>query len=291
MKVAAASCSKIQSINPQPVWLEILEEKPDILLLLGDTIYLEHDHHTDPEALAAELHKLYATQLAEPGFSALLDDIKKRGAKILAIYDDHDFLGNNRYGGDYNPALREAARSEFIKFISPPRTGLDVYSFTKHGILDVAVLDERFYRQSPSVSYADRDAILGAAQWEWLENIVASSKAPYLLIASSTTLHTFGDESWEQYPQAFQRLVNLLKNRNGALVLSGDVHRNAVYDDSGIIELVTSAAARKGLVFGAHRKNYAVLTFDEKRVHVDLRSLKVGWRFKFDIPLSHWALP
>ena len=31
-----------------------------------------------------------------------------------------------------------------------------------------------------------------------------------LVVASSTTLHTFGDESWEQYPAAFPRIVTLL---------------------------------------------------------------------------------
>jgi hypothetical protein len=291
MKIVVASCSKIQSVNPQPAWLDILQEKPDLLLLIGDTVYLSHNHHTDPVALRTELQQLYKEQLSEPNFSNLLADIKQRDAKVLAIYDDHDFLGDNRYGGDQDPALREVARDELIKHFSPSQTGSDVYSFTKHGLIDVVVLDERFYRRSPSTSSASRDAILGTTQWTWLETIVATSTANYLLIASSTTVHTYGNESWEQYPQAFNRLVNLLKGRRGAFVVSGDVHRNAVYDDSGIIELVTSAVARKGLAFGAERKNYAILTFDDKKMHVDLKSLKIGWRFNFDIALSNWTLP
>ncbi|MCY7307133.1 MAG: hypothetical protein LH632_13490 [Rhodoferax sp.] len=48
MKIAVASCIKIQSTNPQPVWIEIQHERPDALLLIGDNIYLNHDNHSNP---------------------------------------------------------------------------------------------------------------------------------------------------------------------------------------------------------------------------------------------------
>jgi phosphodiesterase/alkaline phosphatase D-like protein len=210
---------------------------------------------------------------------------------VLAIYDDHDFLGNNRYGGDHAPALREAARKEFIRVFGPTMTGSEVYRSLRVGAVEIVVLDERFHRQSPAASSGDRNAILGSDQWTWFEQLVASSNARYLLVASSTTLHTFGDESWEQYPAAFRRIVSLLRGRRGALVVSGDVRRNATYDDSGVIEIVTSAVARKGLVFGSPRKNYGILSFDDQALRVELRSLKVGSRFDFRIPLDQWALP
>ena len=291
MKLAVASCIKIQDTDPQPVWAEIQAEKPDVLLLLGDTVYLDHNHHDEPGALASELRSLYGRQMAEPHFAALIDDVQARGGRILAIYDDHDFLGNNRYGGDQGTALREASRKEFARAFGVSQTGGDVYGLHRVGPVDIVVLDERFYRRSPESSAQDRDAILGQTQWRWLEQVVRDSDAPYIVLGSSTTLHTFGDESWEQYPAAFRRLVDLLRGRAGALVLSGDVHRNAVYDDSGVVEIVTSAAARNGIVFGSPRKNYGILTFDEQQIHVDLRSLKVGWRFSFAIERQHWALP
>lgn len=290
-RVAVTSCAKVQDVAPQPAWAEIQVTKPDLLLLLGDNIYLGHDQHQNPITLAAELRDRYVKQFAEPGFSALLADLHARGKDVLAIYDDHDFLGNNRYGGDHDPALREAARTEFVRAFSPKRTGADVYGMHHLGLVDVVVLDERFYRTHPTPASGDRDAILGAAQWTWFEQQVAQSSAPYLIVASSTTLHTFGDESWEQYPGAFRRIVHLLKDKVGALVLSGDVHRNAVYDDSGVIEIVTSAVARRGIVFGAERRNYCILSFENDAVHIELKSLKVGWRFDFSIPRSRWVLP
>lgn len=291
MKIAAASCTQIQQSLLQPVWKEIQDERPDVLLLLGDNIYLDHNHHSNPVALKAELRGLYSRQFAEPSFAALLGNLSERGARVFAIYDDHDFLGNNRYGGDYDPALGIAAREEFISWFRPPQTSDDVYSFNGLGLVDVVVLDERFYRMTPGTSADNRDAILGSQQWEWLERTISKSQAPYLLIASSTTFHTWGDESWEDYPAAFDRMRRLIGDRRGALVVSGDVHRNAAYDDSGVVEIVTSGAARKGLLFGAPRKNYAILTFDPAQMNVDLRSLKAGWRFNFSVPLNHWALP
>lgn len=291
MKLAVASCAKLQQTNPQPVWAEIMAERPDVLLLLGDNIYLDKDNHSVPAALAAELRARYRDQFAEPNFGALLSDLRARGGELLAIYDDHDFLGNDRYGGDHDPALGIAARQEFVRAFEPARTGEDVYNLRRIGPADIVVLDARFYRRSPSQSGGDRDAVLGAKQWAWFEQAVAASTADYLVVASSTTGHTWGNESWEQYPGAFARLRSLLGGRRGALLLTGDVHRNAVFDDSGIVEIVSSGVARNSFVFQRPRKNYAIMTFGPADVHVELKSLKDSGRFDFRIPLANWQLP
>ena len=198
MKIVAASCCKLQNISPQPVWKQIMEEKPDALVLLGDNVYIVHDHHSDPDDLTAELKQKYRAQLEELHFAALLEDLKKRSGRLIAIYDDHDFLGNNRYGGDYGTALRDAARDEFVRVFSPQMTGRDIYSVHRLGLVDVYLLDERYYRKSPRLSDDSRDAILGVEQWNWLEQMLeVQTHAKYTVIASSTTLHTFADESWE----------------------------------------------------------------------------------------------
>lgn len=290
MKIVAASCCKLQQTNPQPVWKEIQDESPDVLLLLGDNIYLDHDHHSDPVALRNELRRFYDAQLAEPSFAGLLANVRQRDGAILSTYDDHDFLGNNRHGGDHPAGLRETARAELVRAFAPPRTGDDVYSVTRSDLVDIVVLDERFYRRAPSSAKGDRDAILGAQQWLWFENVVRQTAEKYLVVASSTTFHTYGDESWEQYPSAFNRMRTLLGHRRGAMIVSGDVHRNALYDDSGVMEIVTSGVARNGIVFGVPRRNYGVLTFEGDSTRVQLRSSKASWRFDVTIPRSRWSL-
>ena len=54
--IAAASCANMQQVNPQPVWSEIRAERPDVLRLLGDNIYLDHDRHSSPDKLRREIH-------------------------------------------------------------------------------------------------------------------------------------------------------------------------------------------------------------------------------------------
>ncbi len=290
-KLAFASCARMQDLPLQPAWDEIRAERPDALLLLGDNVYLNENRHGSAAALAAELRERYRLQLAEPGFAALLADLRRRGKAVMAIYDDHDFLGDDRCGADHDPVLREAARAELRHAFDPATTGADVYRRHGFGLVDVIVLDTRFYRHAPLPVDPDPDAVLGAAQWQWFEQQLQASTAPYVAVASSITLHQFVDESWERYPGAFRRMRGLLQGRRGALLLSGDVHRNAAYDDSGVIEIVSSAVARRGMVFGALRKNYALLRFDAQGVRVQLRSLKVGSRFDFRIALDDWRLP
>jgi phosphodiesterase/alkaline phosphatase D-like protein len=290
-KLVVASCAKLQQIHPQPIWLAMRAERPDGLLLLGDTIYLENDRHTDPAALGAELRRLWAAQLAEPHFAALVSDLRARGAPVLAVYDDHDFIGDNRYGGDFDPALREAARAELQRALAPERAGGECYTQHHFDLVDVILLDVRFHRRAPQYGRDDADAVLGRVQWEWMIERVSESRAPYLVVGSSTTFHAFADESWEEYPAAFERLRTLLRGRTGALLVSGDVHRNAPYDDSGVIEIVSSGVAGRGAVFGAVRQNYCVLTFDAEALRVELRSLKVHGRFDLRVPLAKWALP
>ena len=319
MKLALASCAKLQSTNPQPVWAEIQTERPDARLLLGDTVYLNHDRHDDPAALGAELRALYAAQLAKPNFAHLLNDLRARGAQVLAIYDDHDFLGNNRYGGDHSAALRESACVEFIRAFAPPQTGQNVYHLRRvaSGLPTswcstsaFTARRHRFRHPTATPCWAARNGTgwsrwlprrMQATSWSLRARRRTLSEHPQSRAAPSPPpvgdqgkwqSHTsLSDERWEQYPTAFKRITDLLRGRKCSLVLSGDVQRNAVYDDSGVIEIVSSGVARNGIVFGSPRRNYGLLTFDEEQVHVELRSLKVGGRFDFLILRNHWVLP
>jgi alkaline phosphatase D len=295
-KIAVTSCSKLQRVNPQPVWARITAERPDGVILLGDNVYLDDDGHTDATALGMELRRLYENRFAEPNFGALVADLHARQAPVLAIYDDHDFIGDNRYGGDFPSALREAARAELHRAFGPyaPEGSAipgEAYRAHRFPLVDALLLDVRFHRRSPSASRDDADAVLGPEQWAWLEESVAESRVPYLLVASSTTFHAFADESWEEYPRAFARLRGLLRGRAGAFIVSGDVHRNAVYDDSEVVEIVSSGVAGRGAIFGAMRENYALLHFDADAMRVELRSRKIYGRFDFHLPLANWVLP
>jgi len=292
MKIAFASCAKIQDIEHKDVWDEIAAELPDALLLLGDNVYLKYERHDNAPDLKEDLDARCRDQRAEPHFAALLEQLRDNGKPVFACYDDHDFLGNDRYGGDSPASLRDTAREAFIRAWRPAQTGQDVYSKTALGDLDLIVLDTRYYRERPNAGISlSRDAILGTDQWTWLEECVTSWRSKFLMLVSGSTYHNFGrTESWEQYPAAFGRLRDLIGHRSGAFIVTGDIHSNQMYDDSGVVEIVSSGVARKGIVFGGLLRNYGILTFDDESLRVDLRSNKPRWRQNAVLALADWRL-
>lgn len=105
MKIAFTSCMSTNSYKEQAVWDTIALQNPNVLVLLGDSVYIDcppqpdHQGHPHPkddlykdDDFAIHLHKLYKNQLAVPQFKSL---IAKNDLKIYAIWDDHDFLWND----------------------------------------------------------------------------------------------------------------------------------------------------------------------------------------------------
>ena len=115
MKIAIASCAKVQDLSAPAAWDEIRARRPDALLVLGDKFYLDRNDLVEAQALGAELRTLYQRQFAQPQFGALLADLHSRGGRQFAVYDNHDFLGDKRCGGDAETGLCTAAWAEFVR--------------------------------------------------------------------------------------------------------------------------------------------------------------------------------
>jgi phosphodiesterase/alkaline phosphatase D-like protein len=308
------------------VWKTIAQENPDALLLLGDNIYLDHNHigRADPgnvadaHRLANRLREKYEDQFSEPNFRALMVqmgllvrdeetnrlrlktplELKTSPSRIFPIYDDHDFLGNNRCGGDFgNKELRTAARDMFVETFGRrrnPSTALFSVDRRVGGLVDIFILDGRFYRKSDAVPPNDENSMLGSMQWDWLEQkLLVPTTSKYTIVISSTTVHDFGvdnQECWQDhYPHAYQRLVGNLGNRPGTLVVSGDIHKNAFSVEDGIVEIVSSGVATRkgGDDDGEVLSNYGILTFTEEEMQVRLRT-RTGEK-TFSMPLSSWG--
>lgn len=109
MKIAFTSCTRIEDFPEQPRWLDILEEDPDILILLGDNIYMDYGlwgaepigrpKHYSPEKFDRIQQGKYEKQMAEPHFKKLLDHMKAKNG-FIATWDDHDFAWNDCLGKD-----------------------------------------------------------------------------------------------------------------------------------------------------------------------------------------------
>eukprot|EP00549_Striatella_unipunctata_P019592 CAMPEP_0118712856 /NCGR_PEP_ID=MMETSP0800-20121206/25117_1 /TAXON_ID=210618 ORGANISM="Striatella unipunctata, Strain CCMP2910" /NCGR_SAMPLE_ID=MMETSP0800 /ASSEMBLY_ACC=CAM_ASM_000638 /LENGTH=352 /DNA_ID=CAMNT_0006618091 /DNA_START=291 /DNA_END=1347 /DNA_ORIENTATION=- len=74
--------------------------------------------------------------------------------------------------------------------------------------------------------------LLGEEQWQWLEGQLQDSDASVHVVVSSVQVLTTNPvmESWGHFPEERKRLLKLLNNAKGAIVLSGDVHHGEILD-------------------------------------------------------------
>jgi len=193
MKLAFTSCMDADDHDSQPVWRHIQDQQPDVLMLLGDQIYMDWD----PTALfdespvrkrldrnpdrhlpkfAREMHDRYAMQWDVPEFQELIRDFVTRrqlGGQLLVTWDDHDFAWNNSCGaGDPNkpryvkPDVAEVSRKLFNQFVhvlrNPPAPGAPYPSLE-------AALDNTF--SLPTAQRVDDFPIVLLDQRSWRTHI------------------------------------------------------------------------------------------------------------------------
>ncbi|GIV38083.1 MAG: hypothetical protein KatS3mg032_2462 [Cyclobacteriaceae bacterium] len=234
-RIAFGSCSR-QSSEEQ-LWEEVVKLKPSLWIWGGDNIYGDtHD--------MGVLKKKYEEQKNRPSYQKLLQT-----CPVTGTWDDHDYGIND--GGKFYPR-KEESKALALDFLGVPAShpvrtheGLyHSYSLGKspHDIL-ILNLDTRWFRDTLYKEfYYDSAAgrkryryipnpsgdLLGEAQWNWLEAELRSTPAALVIINSSIQVlaeeHDF--EKWSNFPQARQRLLDLLLKypEKRVLVLSGDRH-------------------------------------------------------------------
>lgn len=108
MKIAFTSCAYRQKYPVQPGWQRIQVLAPDVLLLLGDQIYMDFlprflggDLYAPRKFTLAEfasrMYERYREQYEETHFRDLLN--ARPDMRVAATWDDHDFAWNNACGG------------------------------------------------------------------------------------------------------------------------------------------------------------------------------------------------
>ncbi len=236
MKIAFTSCCSIgrPGQSSQPVWGIIHAQKPDLVILLGDNVYIGKDGYAVGDELfdTQILEDKYRRQLAEPHFNKLLCDVP-----YLAVWDNHDFglpghsfkAGNphvKRYGAEVSTEYRNAARdlfNRYLKYRSVVPYSEHVYcSYTVSNIKFI-MLDVRSLQQDPDDG-ADA-TLLGACQEEWLMNELESSTAEINVICSGIP-YAFGKNGWKKHKNWFRRFNKKLKTVSKPIFLGGNIHSN-----------------------------------------------------------------
>ncbi|HNC96363.1 MAG TPA: alkaline phosphatase D family protein, partial [Myxococcota bacterium] len=202
----------------QPIFGPILAWEPELFLFIGDNHY---GNTKDLNALRMNYRRVHTV----PMRASLLS-----GASNLAVWDDHDYVGNNTDG---NASGKDTALRTFREYWANPRYGTDsvegIFSSWRSGDLAFFLLDDRYWRGIPS------DSLLGTEQEAWLYAELAASDAPFKFIVDGSQFSQDSTEdSWAVYPEAWERLRSTLATVPGVVLLSGDVHYSEMIWNSGL---------------------------------------------------------
>jgi len=248
--IAFGSCS--DEDKDQPLWDDILAEKANIWIWLGDNIYGDTE---DMNVMRTKYNK----QKSHPLYQQLIQE-----TMINGTWDDHDY-GENDAGKNYPQKV--ASQKEFLDFLDipdnhPRRNRKGVYGSQiinhKYAKVHIFYLDARYFRdelvkKNDANIPVPNGVILGEEQWAWLEYELANSQADVHIFASGIQFipeqHRF--EKWANFPAERKRLLGLIKKNDIKIpiVISGDRHIGEISKmtyENLVIHDITSSSLTHG---------------------------------------------
>ncbi|HMV70134.1 MAG TPA: alkaline phosphatase D family protein, partial [Myxococcota bacterium] len=195
----------------QPIFATIDSLDPDFFLFVGD------NHYGNTGELS-DLRQWYRFAHSRPERAAMM-----RHVPTVAVWDDHDFVGNDTLGdapGKENAlrAFREYWAND--SYGTPETPG--IFSTWWWGDVELFLLDDRYWRGLDG-------NLLGDAQTAWLLSELRASDATFKLLVTGSQWTPDGSaDSWAAWPQALDDLLAVIADEaiGGVVFLSGDVHRS-----------------------------------------------------------------
>lgn len=224
VKVAYLSCA-MDHMHKADVWNVLGEQKPDVCFFLGDNVYADRKtlYEKVKDVDPVLLWDRYVQTRNKVSFY-----YQKQLIPVLAIWDDHDFGGNN--SDKTYPFAAESHEIFETFFAQSSRPSL----LTGPGIArrfdafgaDFWLLDDRTYRDAPDVN----GSMWGIEQESWIEANLRPRASMMLNGSLFFGAYAEGLDSAEgQYATSFGALKDCLRT-SGALsaFVSGDVHYSEI---------------------------------------------------------------
>ena len=260
------------------IFESMAEESPDMMLWLGDNIYLRE---VDFQSYGGFLHR-YTHTRSTPEMANLL-----KSCPNYAIWDDHDF-GPNDSDGSWVHA--DWSRESFKAFWSNPSYGLPeaprcISTAFRFVDMEFFLLDNRTYRVN-HYNKTNAPQVLGQNQIDWLIQALRKSRAPYkfVVVGGQVLSDAAVYENVAQFPDERREILERIEAEDirGVVFLSGDRHTTELSEltmgngrkvyDLTVSPLTSGPGHAKDeantlRVEGTYveQRNYAVLSFEGPR--------------------------
>lgn len=297
MRLAFASCIHTTKFPDQPVWDAMRAQAPDVLVLLGDSHYMDIGTGIDPRDMTDDFFAetqlaRYWELLSQPQFKALVLAIPPQS--VHAVWDDHDFFANNSNGAEERlkhgnklqistammTCFRQALATRFApgafptdtqdpRIANPSPLALATPSIELANDIWLHLSDGRSHRTGTWLISEARRTMFGTSQLQAFGQLIQARPQALHLWASGSTLSGYKrykrDQAWLLEQAARARM----------LVLSGDIHRNelAEFHTGGfpLHEATSSGVAVKdAVIVGARQHNHGLLDVSDGRVDIQL---------------------
>ncbi|MEM7108179.1 MAG: alkaline phosphatase D family protein [Bacteroidota bacterium] len=221
--IGFGSCFHRWGLGNKAMINTILDRKPHAFVGLGDIVAQDKLNHIGWHTLDYLSRDLY------PAWNRLVASVP-----FYALWDDHDYFGNDLAGipKGYSDEDRQRVWKVFKNSWNNPSYGFEdagkgVFFRSRVGVVDLIVLDHRYFRTE--------DSFLGEAQMDWLERQLLDCKGPFIVLACGTMWSdavSKGKDSWGAVdPEGRERIFRLIEQHNikGVVFISGDRHGSRVF--------------------------------------------------------------
>jgi alkaline phosphatase D len=219
--------------DPDPLWPgtdygggfgvfdAIAASKPDLMLWLGDNLYLQPPDLLDPSSMAMRYRR-------QRGFEPLQSLLT--ATSHIAIWDDHDYGPND---SDASFVLKGETLKLFQRYWPNPSFGLpDVagtFGVARYGDVWFFLLDDRYSRSPNRWPDGPDKSMFGARQMEWLKQaLVSAPRSAIKFVAGGSQFWNRATrfEGWHHFATERATFAEwLLREKiEGVLFLSGDRH-------------------------------------------------------------------
>ncbi len=224
-RIAVASCMDDDFDDQTKIWRALIEQKPDVVLMIGDNVYADRNGGARRGADAAQLWRRYTETRSKLEFFKANPLIP-----VFAVWDDHDFGKND---GDRTYPYKFASAETFFAFFPQrkPAPGFErgpgVSSWWRAFGVQFALLDNRSFRSPNNLDIPDQSHF-GPDQEKWISEGLAGAKEPVFLISGDQFFggyHKF--ESYEgNHPKNFKAQMQRWRRASSRPVvfMSGDRH-------------------------------------------------------------------